>query len=121
MIGSDDPGSTVTLEVVKSADSVGATRTVVLVLERIANDVIADRRALFEIFAQSKDRALAQHDWKFASLVDACIEVWTKMYNADAKQNQLRAKHLQALQVFELTHPDPACSKDTFNFVAASS
>jgi hypothetical protein len=69
------------------------------VLRRMATEAIADRRALFELFTESKNRALAHGDRTLSLLLDSCIDLWTKMYQADAEHDKAVMKKVQALQV----------------------
>ena len=65
----------------------------------MATEVIADRRKFFELFTQVKNRSVMHGDPSLSSLVDSCIELWTKMFKADAEHDRTIAKNVHALQV----------------------
>lgn len=57
----------------------GAKEKVCLV--RMATEVIADRRKLFELFTALKMRALKDNDHRAAQTTDECIALWSNMVN----------------------------------------
>jgi len=94
LTGSDVPGTPVTLTVKKFRT--GETREVVLT--RMATELIADRRRLFELFTCLKDRAILDNDTVARDCVDQVIELWTKMVQAEAAQHSQASQHLREKQ-----------------------
>jgi hypothetical protein len=84
LIGCDVAGSFVTVDVKRA----GTTELEHVTLTRMANEAIADRRALFEIFTTAKNRANQRDDKGLAALIDKAIILWTKMLDADAEHNR---------------------------------
>ena len=80
LTGSDVPGTTLKLTVKKFRT--GEIREVVLT--RMATEMIADRRRLFELFTCLKDRAIQDNDTVARHCVDQVIDLWTKMVQAEA-------------------------------------
>ena len=81
LIGSDVPGTDVTVTVKREADNVfDVTLTRATTLE------LADKKKMFQIFAQIKDLASATDvggsTARILPLVDAAVDLWTRMFEA---------------------------------------
>lgn len=91
LVGNDLPGSTVRLTVRKDIPG-NSLETVTL--HRMASEVIADRRRMFELFTSIKDRAVQVHDLVIPSIVDKCIQLWASMLESDMdRQDMTRRKY----------------------------
>jgi hypothetical protein len=91
LVGSDIPGSTVTLTVKK-----GFSNVIDVVLARMATEVIADKRRLFELFTDMKEEAPTAG---MSSKVDSVISLWTKMTIAEAQHQRRIADGIKRMQV----------------------
>jgi len=91
LVGSDIPGSTVTLTVKK-----GFSNVIDVVLARMATEVIADRRRLFELFTDIKEESPTA---AMSSKIDSVINLWTKMTIAEAQHQRKIADGVQRMQV----------------------
>jgi hypothetical protein len=78
--GSDLPGTVVILTVKK----LGSGEIKEVTLRRMATELIADRRKLFEKFTGLKDRAIVDKDTVVRDIVDEVIDLWSKMVQAEA-------------------------------------
>ena len=95
LVGDDVPGSELSLTV-KKGSKVGDVR--VVILQRIATELIADRRRTFELFTIIKDRASQLDDDKIPLTVDKCISLWTNMLVQDTYYHEKAMKRFKALQ-----------------------
>ena len=91
LVGSDIPGSTVTLTVKK-----GFSNVIDVVLARMATEVIADRRRLFELFTDIKEESPTA---AMSSKIDSVINLWTKMTIAEAQHQRKITDGVQRMQV----------------------
>jgi hypothetical protein len=97
LVGSDIPGSTVTVTVKKYSQGVhGTVQDVTLV--RMANEEIVDRRKLFELFTRLKDHAKQHHAHGIAKMIDDTILLWTRMVIADVLHDETIEKNVRNLQ-----------------------
>lgn len=71
-------------------------------LIRMASEIIADRANLFEIFTKIKGRSGFHNDVELATLVDDCVDLWTKMFIADQEHDNKIVQNVKALQVINL-------------------
>jgi len=94
IVGSDEPDTPVTLTVRLSRD--GAIDNVTLV--RMANEEIADKRALFELFTQLKDIVERLGGSDSGHLCDRVILLWSKMVLADAVHDETIEERVQSMQ-----------------------
>lgn len=81
-------GTTVSLTVRKGSGKGGKRDTVkVISLQRMKTDEIADKRRMFELFAQIKDQAVKEGDAHLGEVTDMCMNLWTKMLICDAEHD----------------------------------
>eukprot|EP00960_Hanusia_phi_P062195 765084-Hanusia_phi.AAC.2 len=90
IIGSDVPGTFVTLQIRHQNNEITEVK-----LRRVASEIIADRRAMFEIFTSLKNRAKDEH---LTSLLDEAISLWTKMLKASADHDRKISENVVKLQ-----------------------
>eukprot|EP00960_Hanusia_phi_P019525 575973-Hanusia_phi.AAC.1 len=104
LIGPDTPDSDVSITVKKRNGE-----EMVVGLKRMATERVADKRQMFEYFTQIKDAAVKSGDNRAADLVDATVDLWSKMviaqedYDATIHANvsQMQAEtesHLKSVQ-----------------------
>jgi hypothetical protein len=94
LTGSDVPGTPLKLTVKKFRT--GEIREVILT--RMATEMIADRRRLFELFTCLKDRAIQDNDTVARHCVDQVIDLWTKMVQAEALRHDQANENLREKQ-----------------------
>eukprot|EP00960_Hanusia_phi_P045431 757239-Hanusia_phi.AAC.1 len=93
LVGSDQPGSEVFIEVQKSGGMISTVK-----LSRVATRVIADRHALFELFTTCKNRARQKDDKLLSDTINKSIDLWTKMVLADQEHDDEIASNVTLLQ-----------------------
>jgi hypothetical protein len=74
IVGNDEPGSQCVIEVKEKTS--GIVKRVVL--ERIANDLLAHKRQMFDAVERLKDRLRSLKDTKGIQLMDSIWSLWTK-------------------------------------------
>ena len=88
LIGPDTPDSDVSVTVrkrvgcvvhVKSMIGLQNGEEIVVNLKRMATEKVADKRQMFEYFTQIKDAAVRFSDNRAADLIDATVDLWSKM------------------------------------------
>ena len=92
--GNDEPNTPVTLTILRQGN--GAVDNVTLT--RMANEEIADKRALFELFTKLKDSAERLGGSDCGDLCDRVILLWSKMVLADAVHDESIVENVKSLQ-----------------------
>jgi C-terminal processing protease CtpA/Prc/predicted nucleic acid-binding Zn-ribbon protein len=83
LVGSDVPGSQVVLDIQKKSG--GQTQ---VKLKRMTTALIAPKLKLFDLFTQTKDRAINLKDKNMMDLIEGCINTWTEMTIADGEREE---------------------------------
>lgn len=94
ILGDDEPNTPVTLTIRRHG--YGSIDHVTLI--RMANEEIADKRALFELFTQLKDSAERLGGTDCGRLCDRVILLWSKMVLADAVHDESIEENVKSLQ-----------------------
>lgn len=89
LIGKDVPGSAVALTVRKSSGEIKD-----VTITRMKSEQIADKRRIFELFTTILD-VVAGFDERQATVVEECINLWTRMMLADAEHDQKIERNVQ--------------------------
>lgn len=89
LIGSDQPGSKVSLTVQKGGPG-GVSRRVVL--QRMPSTVIAERLKFYDLFTEIKQRSEDRNDTEVSSLVDQAMSIWTKATIDQGERQSLAAE-----------------------------
>jgi len=92
--GSDEPGSMVKLRIRRKKNA----ESVLVMLQRMASVVVADKRRLFELFTGIKDTALRRGDTTTSTAVTEAIQVWTRMMLQDHEHHSAVVRNVQSLQ-----------------------
>src|SRR6056300_634798 len=57
-------------------------------MKRMATALIAPKLKLFDLFTQSKERAIDLKDKSMTDLIEGCINTWTEMTIADGEREE---------------------------------
>ncbi|EKX55379.1 hypothetical protein GUITHDRAFT_131594 [Guillardia theta CCMP2712] len=94
LVGTDVPDSPVNLLIRKKN---GTLEDISII--RMATSRIADRRQMFEYFTHIKDIAVKVSDTRTAELVDATVDLWSKMLLAQEDYNSTVVTNVRQMQL----------------------
>jgi len=91
--GVDTPGSVVELTLRRTS---GETETVKL--QRMARDLIADKKKLFDLFTHMLDRGRKDKDAELIKYVEEATELWTAMMLEEHDQDEKCVENVHGMQ-----------------------
>uniref|UniRef100_A0A7S0HVH9 PDZ domain-containing protein n=1 Tax=Hanusia phi TaxID=3032 RepID=A0A7S0HVH9_9CRYP len=94
LVGTDIPDSPVNLLIRKKNGAIEE-----ISVARMATSRVADRRQMFEYFTHIKDIAVKVSDSRTAELVDATVDLWSKMLLAQEDYNSTIVTNVRQMQL----------------------